>query len=147
MVKSMTGYGKAESSGDNVSAIVEIKSVNSRYLDFTPKTPRMLMPFDDELIRSVKEKCERGRITLVSTIEFISESNGFLKLDNKKLEHYVDVAKNIQSAIGTEQHLTVDQVLRNPDLFITEDKSDLENELKSVFFEAVDGALDNLNSI
>ena len=76
MVKSMTGFGKGICSSENVDISVEIKSINSRYFDFSPKTPKLLNNFDDELIKLVKSKCERGRITLTCTVQYNS------KIDN-----------------------------------------------------------------
>ena len=45
MVKSMTGFGKGSCSSENVDISVEIKSINSRYFDFSPKTPKLLNNF------------------------------------------------------------------------------------------------------
>ena len=75
MIQSMTGYGKAVSVSENMDVSVEIKSVNSRYLDFFPKTPRALNAFDDKLSKLIKRTCIRGRVTLMCSIDYHEGEN------------------------------------------------------------------------
>lgn len=49
MVRSMTGFGRGELKTDNVQCVVEIKTVNHRYSDFTIKMPRELLSLEDRI--------------------------------------------------------------------------------------------------
>ena len=64
MITSMTGYGKSEMQNEGLILSLELRTINSRFLDFTPRLPRVLIPYEDEAIRLIKEKCIRGRVTL-----------------------------------------------------------------------------------
>jgi len=63
MIKSMTGYGKAERSvGDGRTLAVEIRSVNHRYGEITIRLPRHFYPFEQEVKKTVAERLKRGKI-------------------------------------------------------------------------------------
>ena len=49
MIKSMTGFGRAEAQDEQHKFTVEIKSVNHRYLDFNIKMPKKLSFFDSAI--------------------------------------------------------------------------------------------------
>ena len=59
MPKSMTGYGKCMYTDDTCKIVVEIKSVNSRYLELVNKIPRSLNYFEDSIRKSISEKIKK----------------------------------------------------------------------------------------
>ena len=61
MIKSMTGFGRAEAQDEQHKFTVEIKSVNHRYLDFNIKMPKKLSFFDSAIRTLLKEYMLRGR--------------------------------------------------------------------------------------
>jgi uncharacterized protein (TIGR00255 family) len=69
MVKSMTGYGKGESSYGGGRIIVELRSVNHRYGEISVKLPRALMPFENEIKKRVAERLSRGKIDVFIQME------------------------------------------------------------------------------
>ena len=68
----MTGYGRSDEHNDQLVLTVEIRTINSRFLDFSPRLPKALLPFEDEAYRIVKKRCERGRVSLSAKIEYLS---------------------------------------------------------------------------
>ena len=70
----MTGFGKSEIQNDELILSMELRTVNSRFLDFSPRLPRVLIPYEDEAMKLVKEKCIRGRITLSVKLDYLSNS-------------------------------------------------------------------------
>src|SRR5699024_12080261 len=68
MVYSMTGYGNYTISYESTVVTIEIKSVNSRYLDVISKIPRSLQAFDHNLKKLLQHFFNLGRIELYITI-------------------------------------------------------------------------------
>lgn len=64
MIKSMTGYGKAEIQKNFRTASVEIKSVNHRFLEASFRMPYVLNAYEEEMRRKLKEKLFRGKIDI-----------------------------------------------------------------------------------
>ena len=143
----MTGYGKALNTSENMDISVEIKSVNSRYLDFFPKTPRVLNAFDDELSKLIKQACVRGRVTLMCSIDYHESSKSGLTLNIDKIREYIKVAEEIQFELNSDVPVSVDQLMKSQDIYISNDKNDLSEELKSTFFNAVNDAIEQLDKI
>ena len=54
-MKSMTGYGKAEYCDEQFKLSVEIKTVNNRFLDLSPKYPRSFLGLDDVIRKVVQQ--------------------------------------------------------------------------------------------
>ena len=143
----MTGYGKAICASENMDISVEIKSVNSRYLDFFPKTPRSLNAFDDELSKLIKSECVRGRVTLICSIDYIDSTKSSLTLNMDKIREYIKVAEEIQSELKTNVTVTVDQLMKLQDIYTADEKDDFTKELKVTFFNAVKAAIVQLDKI
>ena len=62
MIRSMTGYGRAEVSGARLSVLVECKSLNHRSLDVSLRLPGLLSAFELEARRMVQSAVQRGRV-------------------------------------------------------------------------------------
>ena len=52
----MTGYGKCEMQTDKVFLFLELRTINSRFLDFSHRMPKILSPFEDEALKLIKKK-------------------------------------------------------------------------------------------
>ena len=85
----MTGYGRSDEHNEQMVLTVEIRTINSRFLDFSPRLPKSLFPFEDEAYRLVKKKCERGRVSLTAKIEYFPDEKTGLTLNQDKLEEYL----------------------------------------------------------
>ena len=66
-MKSMTGYGRAKLQKESREYIVEIKSVNHKYLDMNIKLPRNLFCMEDRVRKSISNKISRGKIDVFIT--------------------------------------------------------------------------------
>ncbi len=67
----MTGYGKCEKQTDNVWLSLELRTLNSRFIDFSHRLPKVLLPFEDDALKLIKHKCIRGRIILSVKIDYV----------------------------------------------------------------------------
>ena len=62
MLRSMTGYGRAQASYENISVLVEVKSVNHRYFEFAARVPRMYGFLEDKLKSYMQSRVARGKL-------------------------------------------------------------------------------------
>lgn len=62
MIKSMTGYGKAEATSKYGTAKVELRSINHRYLDISVKLPEALVEFEDKIRAIAQQDIRRGKV-------------------------------------------------------------------------------------
>ena len=68
-IRSMTGYGRSETLSEDYRLVVEIKSVNHRFLDLNIRMPRMFNRFEAYIRSLMKGYMERGKVDLYITYE------------------------------------------------------------------------------
>ena len=142
----MTGFGKSEMQSDDLILSLELRTINSRFLDFSPRLPRELIPYEDEALKLIKEKCVRGRVMLSVKLNYIVGAKNGMVLNQNKLENYMQVVKKIQETDNRLDMPTMGDMLRLPDIFTTENESD-NTELKSVFIDALKSALKEMDNL
>ena len=74
-MKSMTGFGKAVSSEGGRDITVEIKSVNSRFLDLSFRLPRSMQSMELQFRQVLKESIQRGKVEVFVSVEDGREKN------------------------------------------------------------------------
>jgi uncharacterized protein (TIGR00255 family) len=75
MVRSMTGFGRAEVRGDTFVVSVEARSVNHRHLDVALRLPRALASQEIDARRAVATRLERGRVDVTVTVATVAEQS------------------------------------------------------------------------
>jgi uncharacterized protein (TIGR00255 family) len=142
MIYSMTGYGKGRASSDSFSAEVEIKSINSRYLDIFLKLPSILISKDIELRELIKSKLNRGKISVLVQIKQ-DKSNSQSLIDKDKLNDFLSLIKAVRKAAKLNEKIKLEHLLNNKELFIS-DGSDVSEEDFNVVKEAFLSAISEL---
>jgi len=142
----MTGFGKSEMQNDELILSLELRTVNSRFLDFGPRLPRVLIPYEDEAMKLVKEKCIRGRVTLSVKLDYMRGTKNGMVLNQNKLEDYINVVKEIQKTSKCTDFPTIGDMLRLPDIFTADYESD-DDKIKNIFIDALKSALEETNNI
>ncbi|MBQ7159274.1 MAG: YicC family protein [Treponema sp.] len=98
-MNSMTGYGYKEAVVDNTQISVEIKSVNSRFLDLSINLPSFLNPLEARLRKLVSEKIVRGKVDLTIRVHD-NNSTATVSADLAAAKLYFDAISQIASALG-----------------------------------------------
>ena len=91
MIKSMTGFGRSEIASGNRKIMVEMKSVNHRFLETGIKMPKKLNVFEARIRDVVKKYASRGKIDIFITYEDNSENNVNIRYNPAVAEEYMDI--------------------------------------------------------
>lgn len=128
MIKSMTGYGRGEAEAPTQKWIVELRTLNHRFLDISFNLPKYLWALEDRFRKAVKGRLVRGRVEMQLSWETKPEYAFALKLDpglvaetGKMLAHLVDLA-------GLHEPLRLDHFLRFADFFTNKEREAPELE-------------------
>ena len=130
MLYSMTGYGKGVAENGKISVEVEVKSVNSRYLDIFMKLPNSLMNKDYELRDLIKTKVKRGKLTVVTQLRVNGIEEELPSLDKGKLKNQLAIIKEIKKTAKLKDKIKLEHLLFNKDIYTTTDLSISETEYK-----------------
>lgn len=123
-LKSMTGFGRAEVSNDQYRLSVEVKSVNSRFLDLSIKMPKKFNALEANIRNTVKEYISRGKVDLFITYESFSEKGKALRLDLPLAKEYLESMRTLVAALGVEDNVKVTNLAALPDVLVLSEESE-----------------------
>ena len=139
MIKSMTGYGRADKKVELRDYQIEIKSVNHKYLDITIKMPKNISHKEEEIKKLVKSKLHRGKIDILVTFTDNSVENKKITLNTDLAKIYINQLRELaQEKIWSDIQVT--DIAKFPDVLIVENNQDdemLEQELQEVTMQAL----------
>lgn len=140
MMKSMTGFGRAEVMEGNRKFTVEMKSVNHRYLDINIKMPKKISFFESAVRNLLKEYIQRGKVDVFITYEDYNEDNFSLKYNEEAAREYLRYLKKMSETFGLEYDVTVSKLSRYPEIFTLEEQSVDEKELWAILEKTIRSA-------
>ncbi len=122
----MTGFGSARAEAPNLSVLIEIKSVNHRYLDVHVKIPGEYQNFENVIKQQISNAFKRGRFDVFARIEYKRE-NIKLEVNHNLIQAYVDMMSALKKNYPVQGELTLEMITRLPGL-VTISTSDLSKE-------------------
>jgi uncharacterized protein (TIGR00255 family) len=144
----MTGFGKGEASSNGVSASVEVRTVNSRYLEIFSNLPKKLYQRDFELRELVKKHVSRGKINIGINLEYSADSSPTLVKANLQLaKAYHDELQEIKKHLKLKDSVRLEDVLRFSDIFKNTESSDNDEKEWNVIAQALTTALKRMNDM
>jgi uncharacterized protein (TIGR00255 family) len=115
MIRSMTGYGRAEVSGPRLSAAVECRSVNHRHLDIALKLPRALAIYEPDARRLVQAAVQRGRVDVSATLTPVGGGLGTtLSVNTTQAREYAAAARALADELRLTATLRIEWLLAQP---------------------------------
>jgi uncharacterized protein (TIGR00255 family) len=117
MIRSMTGYSRAQGGGQSFALAVGIKSLNHRFLDLQFRLPNELASLEPELRRIVKRHVTRGHVEVNVNLE--RSGAVILKLDHNLLDAYVTAWRRVHSELGIGAEPDLVAMLRIPGMVTT----------------------------
>lgn len=147
MIKSMTGYGSGKAELNSKTFTVEIKSVNSRYSDFSIKMPRIYTFLEEPIRKAASARINRGKVDIYLNVESGGEEDCVVKVNSALAKEYLDSLRALSGELGVSSNATAETFLRIPDVF-TVDKAPVDEELiANAVLSALSEALDNFDKM
>ena len=120
MLKSMTGYGRQESLVSGKKILVEIRSVNQRFTDYSIKVPRHLGFLEDKVRNYASEWITRGKVDIYISVENFDEADKDILLNKALAKNYVEVLQQLRDEFNLKDDIPVMSVARFSDIFKTQ---------------------------
>lgn len=134
MIRSMTGYGRSQQTLDGREILVEIKSVNHRYFEFSARVPRAYGYLEEKLKSFLQGKVSRGKIEISVTIYNIEGKDALIEVNSSIAKGYVDALRRANEILELKDDITLSNLIRLPDIFNviknTEDEEIIWNDVK-----------------
>ena len=146
MIRSMTGYGRAEVTGTRLALAVECKSVNHRHLDIALKLPRAICTLEPDVRRVIQAVVVRGRVDVSVVVSSVTVGTlTSLSFDMKLAREYTEMARRIAEELQLEGGPSLGWVLAQPGVISREAEPTLSaDEAWPLLEEALNRALGEL---
>lgn len=140
MIKSMTGFGRAEIEEDNRKICVEIKAVNHRYLDESIKMPKNFGMFEAPVRTVLKEYIERGKVDVYITYEDLGEENVTIRYNKQVAAEYLKYLKEMKEDFALDDDIRLSTLSRYPEVLTMEEAPADEESIWKTLEKAVRAA-------
>lgn len=144
MPNSMTGFARAELESDAGRLVMELRSVNHRYLDMNMRLPEELRSFEGLIREKIQKFLSRGKVDCNVRYSAASGSHS-IKVDEQRARALLEATARVESWMENARPVSAIDVLQWPGV-IAEDRPD-ENALKSALTQVLNQALENMNNM
>ena len=142
MLKSMTGYGRCEETVNGRHITAELKSVNHKYFEFSPRVTRGYGFLEDKLKTYVQSRVARGKIDFYLSIETLEDTDVVVSVNHSLAAGYIAAFRELSERYHLPDTVTVNSLSRYPDIFSVhkapEDEEAIWADVKQVAEKAVD---------
>lgn len=143
MIKSMTGYGRSQQTIGDRDILVEIRSVNHRYYEFSARVPRNMGYLEEKLKSYIKDSISRGKVEVLVTVNNVNGKDETISVNVNVAQGYIDALRTANSTLMLPDDLTLSQLARLPDVFTVVKTIDDEEEVWQVVKTVTQQAVDN----
>lgn len=143
MIKSMTGYGRGESSAGGKRYIAEVKTVNNRYRDVIVRAPKALQGIEDDVRAMVAEKIKRGRVEV--SLQMVKEGEGIeyeLELNMPLVQSYLRLFRRLNEECGLNEKISSEDLCQMKDVIVYKAEDVDLDQTRAAFRSVVGMALD-----
>jgi len=145
MQYSMTGYGRCEKKTQRILIKCEVKTLNSKFLDFSPRIPKELASKETIVRTLVTDELKRGKVMLTLELEFDAEESQKFQVDEKLFKSYFEKFQALAKEVNTQQDNLVKMAIEAPEVIKQQELSEddipweeVELCLKNALKECVD---------
>ncbi len=138
MLISMTGYGRAEQKIGDLNVVIELRAVNSRFLEFVLRLPRGYEKVEDAARTHLQSILGRGRVTVTMNMGTDQSAIGKPQMNETLLLHYQQIANKSAQIMGRDSEtLSISELLRFPDVITYSTDAKDQEEIDAALMDGV----------
>ena len=142
MIKSMTGYGRGNFESEQRAYLVEVKSVNHKYIDISVKLPRTINYLEENVKKQVQSQISRGKVEVFISFENNSIKGKEIKINKELAEAYIKELKLLSSQNNLNSNISITDIAKMPEVLTIQNNED-EELIWSELTQCLNIALDN----
>ena len=146
-MKSMTGYGRYTLEADGRSLLIEVKTVNHRYLDINIKLPKAHNYVESSIRKTIQSMLSRGRVDIYVTYTDLRDTNTDIIVNTELAKSYYHASRKIVNELQLENNeidYSLSDIMRAPNVISEIVISDDEELILKLYDECLDITLKNL---
>ena len=143
----MTGFGRGEIARRGITATVEVRGVNSRYLDVTTRLPRLLSQREKDIKEIVRSCVNRGSLVISVTVEEEDDGLAPMKVNKAAAKAYVKLLNDLRKTAKMKEAVRLEHLLKFSEVFEVPRDDESDEREWNVVKEALRAALDGFNTM
>ena len=147
MIKSMTGFGRAEYTNDQYHLECELRSINHRFLDLSLRIPAAINQFEGQIRNQIQSRVKRGKINLILTYESFNEQIVQLSLNEPLLNNYLQLIAQLKSNFAINDQISINSILSIPNIIEREISENNVEDMAYAVEKVINCALDDLDKM
>jgi uncharacterized protein (TIGR00255 family) len=116
MIRSMTGFGRGESSAGEYSALAEIRSVNNRYLEINVKLPQSLSAREVEIREMIRQQINRGKLSVIISLTGLHEEYS-IAVDPESVKKVLTLLRSLKKSARISSPIKLEHILSFKEVF------------------------------
>ena len=146
MIKSMTGYGRAEQNFDKYKITIEVKSVNNRYLDYNTKVYKQYSFLEEVVRECLTKKISRGKVDVFIGFDLSDTDDVVVTLNEETAKGYMRALTQMKELLSLSGDIHISDLTRFQDVFKLEKKEQDIEEISNHASMVLNSALDDLTA-
>lgn len=142
MLRSMTGYGRSQKILNGRDILVEIRSVNHRYFEYSSRIPRVYSYIDDRLKTLLKGGISRGKVEIAVNVNNIEGKDSVIRINKSAAEGYIAALRSVSHDLGLADDIKLSNLIKLPDIFNVQKAPDDEEQIWKDIAEVASEALE-----
>lgn len=142
MILSMTGFGRGTAVRNGREITVELRSVNSRYFEYSSRIPRTCNYMDSRLKKQLNQRISRGKVELSLTMQEVDAGDTVVTVNLELARSYQQALDEMAQKLGMRSDTSTGLVSRFPEVLVTRhadvDEEQLWEDVSAVTAQALD---------
>lgn len=143
----MTGFGRSEVTQNGITASVEIRCVNSRFLEVTTRMPRTLSQREKEIKDLARTYVNRGGLTITITLDEEDDGQAPLSVNTSAAKAYLKLLNELRKVTKIKEKVRLEHLLKFSEVFEAPTEEETDERLWTVVVDALHAALKDFNTM
>jgi len=143
----MTGFGRGTASARGITVMVEMRSVNGRFLEVSARLPRSLSLRENEIRDILRKKLTRGKINLLLAVERETDGSIPVVVNPSAARAYYRLLQQVKKAVKLKESVKLQHLLQFAEIFETRSLVNTDEEEWRIAQEALESALLDLETM
>ncbi len=148
MLRSMTGYGRAEARINDKNVVVEVRSVNHRYLDVSVRIPRLFFVIEKDIKKLVSSYTSRGKIDVTVQFDTTQQNDTAIQVNLPQVQHIYGLLESIKTQVSMPDEVGFGELLAFKDYIFKPEEDEVdEATMWQSFQEGLTRALEEMKQM
>ena len=147
MLKSMTSFGKGVCDTEKGRFVVEVQSLNRKFLEVNVNFPKGYALLEPEIRKQVSKSIKRGKVNIYLSVDYHPASTSLLSVNMALAEQLVNAYRGLKEKLGLAGEVDLSMVAQNRDIIKLDEEALASEEYWAGIRTALEEALGNAESM